>query len=408
METRAALLARTLAQSGHCRVSMVVGNFGQPWNIHFENIEFSIYQPLLRPAIENVSRFYKRKWFPVLHLDHRDILLFWHLPLAILYRLLPAWIGTAFWRRRRPDIVCCFGNNSASAQVIADCTRLGIPTVLSIASDDDLSPNYQPSNKCLNDYNTPNWMAHYALENAEHIFVQTESQLRDLESRFGRTGKIIRNPVAIATDSPLHWPTRSERDTVLWIGRSDTFHKRPLLFLDLARRCPDLTFVMIVNRTDANVFDTLLCDRPDNLTIIEQVPHSEIWNYYQRARVFVSTSAYEGFPNTFLQCAVAGVPVASLEVDPDGILVGRDCGLLANGSMERLTDNIRKLWTDQELAESYARTFHHFALENHSLDSQVARFDTLLCQAIDTPLRYPPIPWWKAPFQRFVRRRGVS
>lgn len=405
METRAALFGRGLARCGRWRVRFVVSDFGQPARTRHEGIDFDIYQPLHQQASANVNpRFARRKWFPAVNLDRRDLALFWQIPLLALFRLLPALFFPLYWRRRRADVVCCFGNNVLTAQTIADCRRLGIRTVLCIASDDDISADYAPGDPGLNDYCTPRWMAHYALENADHVFVQTESQLRALESRFGRSGALIRNPVRIAADDPSRWPPRSQRDLVLWIGRADTFHKQPLLLLELAKRCPDLSFLMIMNRTHADVFDAVQAQRPPNLTVVERVPHRDIWDYYRRARVFVSTSAYEGFPNTFLQCAVAGVAVASLAVDPEGILSRHGCGLLAAGSLDRLERDVRALWSDAELAERHALTFHRFALEHHGFDSQVERFEALLQQAIAAPPLAPPLPWWRLPRRRFVRR----
>lgn len=404
METRAALLARGLARSGRWQVRVVVNDFGQPKRVRIEGIEFDVYQPLHRRASDNVNpRFARRKWFPVLNLDRRDLALVWQIPLLLVFRLLPGWLCPLFWRRRRADITCCFGNNGISAQIVADCRRAGMRTVLCIASDDDLSPDYRPGDESLNDYRTPKWMAHYALENADQVFVQTEGQLRALESRFGRRGELIRNPVDIAADGPSRWPARATRDAILWIGRSDTFHKQPLLLLDLARRCPDLPFLMVMNRTHEDVFAKVLAERPANLTVVERVPHRDIWDYYRRARVFVSTSAYEGFPNTFLQCAVAGVPVASLAVDPEGILSRHGCGLLAGGSLDKLEQDVRALWSDTEFAERHALTFHRYALAHHGLESQVERFESLLKKVINGPLRSPPMPWWRKPRQRFVR-----
>ena len=120
--------------------------------------------------------------------------LLWHMP------LLPysAFCQPGFFRSSGgaaiSDVACCFGNNGMSAQVIADCRRLGIRTVLCIASDSDLAPDYRPGDHGLNDYNTPKWMAHYALENADHVFVQTEFQLRALAERFGRRGETDPQP----------------------------------------------------------------------------------------------------------------------------------------------------------------------------------------------------------------------
>lgn len=194
METRAALFARGLAASGRWRVRFVVNDYGQPDVVSHERIEFRLYQPWYLRASENVNpRFARRNWFPALNLDRRDWALLWQIPLLGLYRLLPAWPYPIFWRRRHAEVVCCFGNNAISAQVIADCSRLRIKTVLCIAADSDLAPNYLPGDRTLNDYSTPKWMAHYALENADHIFVQAESQQRALENRFGRSGELIRN-----------------------------------------------------------------------------------------------------------------------------------------------------------------------------------------------------------------------
>ncbi len=408
METRAALIGRGLLKTGGWQVRFVVNHFNQANRTEHEGILFDVYQPMHSRASENINpRFMKRKWFPSLSLDKSDLFLIWQIPIMAIFRLFPAWCFSVFWRRRASDVVCCFGNNGTSAQVIADCSRLGIRTVLCIASEDDLSNEYVPGDYSLNDYNTPKWMAHYAIENANQIFVQTENQLQRLESYFGRHGELIRNPVQIAEVDPEQWPERSKRDIILWIGRSDTFNKRPLLLLDMAKRCPDLPFLMIVNTSHVEVFETLLAECPANMTIIERVPHKEIWDYYRRARVFVNTSVYEGFPNTFLQCAVTGVPVTSLAVDPEGILSQQGCGLLAEGSSDKLERDIRSLWSDAALAQHYALTFHQYALKNHGLTGQVNRFSELLKKVVDAPLRSPPLSWWRRPFHRFVRRTEI-
>jgi glycosyltransferase involved in cell wall biosynthesis len=404
METRAALLGRGLAATGRWAVSFVVESFGQPSFVRREGIDFHTYRPVYRPAARNVyPRFRRRRWFPALNLDRRDLSLVWQIPLVLLFRLFPPLFFPLYWRQRRPDVVCCFGNNDLSAEVIADCHRLGVRTVLCIAADIDVSADYRPEDLTLNDYSVPKWMGHYALETADHIFVQTEHQRRALAERFGRKGQVVRNPVAISADDPDRWPAREDRDVVLWIGRSDTYHKQPLLFLELALRCPDIPFLMVVNNKHADVFETLQSRRPPNLTIVERVAHKDIWDYYRRARAFVSTSAYEGFPNTFLQCAAAGVPVASLAVDPEGVLTQHGCGLLANGSLDALEAAVRSLWESPDLAERYARTFHAYALSHHGMDGQVRRFDALLQEVVATPLPRPT-PWWRLPRRRFVRR----
>lgn len=406
METRAALLARFLAQNKEWRIRFIVGDFGQPSCVQLEDIEFHIYQPFhQRVSIKRLRNKRKRDGMNLSLWYYLQVIL--RLPFLVPFHFLPGIFYPNFWRSRKADIVCCFGNNYISTQVIADCHRLGIKTVLCIASDSDLAIDYQPDEKGLNDYMTPKWMAHYTLDTVDHIFVQTEYQQELLKTRFNRNAELIRNPVDIAKYSPTNWPNRSTRDIILWIGRSDTFHKQPLLLLELARRCPELPFLMIVNKTHAAVFDAIQTQKPHNLTVIESVPHPEIWHYYRRARVFVSTSAYEGFPNTFLQCAVSGVPIASLQVDPEEILSQQGCGLSASGSLEKLESNIRLLWEDTDLAEHYALTFYQYALSHHRLDSQANRFGMFVQKIIDTSHPKLPLPWWRFTSCRFVRKMEI-
>jgi glycosyltransferase involved in cell wall biosynthesis len=251
-------------------------------------------------------------------------------------------------------------------------------------------------------------MAWYAINTADFIMVQTERQRELLKDNFDRTGTVIKNPVAVSDDARRRWIKREEREFVLWVGRSDTFHKRPLLALDLARSCRELDVVMIVNRTNREVFEAIQRDRPANVRIVEHVPHDEIWDYYRRARVFISTSAYEGFPNTFLQAAVCGAPVVSLNVDPEEILASRGCGLLADGDFVRFVDYVKALWGNQALAESYANTFYEYVCDHHDLDVQVRRFESMLSRVIAAPAASVVPGCRRKPFSRFVARTEQS
>lgn len=401
METRAALFGRGLAASERWRLGFVVSDFGQPFVTRHENIDFHIYQTVYRRAGRNVfPRLRKRRWFPILNLDRRDLALLWQIPLIATWLALPAVFFPRFWRRLRPDVVCCFGNNAQSAEVIADCRQLGIKTILCIASDIDISPDYRPGNRESNHYGMPKWKGYYSLANAGTIVVQTEAQQAALMRYFGRESTLIRNPVHISLQDPNHWQPRGEREFVMWIGRSDDFDKRPTLFLDLARSCPQLRFLMIVSRTDESVFLSLQSACPKNLTILEHVPAAEIWEYLARARIFVNTSKFEGFPNSFLQCAVMGVPVVSLEVDPDGILTRHGCGLLANGSADVMRQAVTKLWADAEQAEALAVAFHGYVLANHEAGGRTRDFAACLAAATAAPLPQRP-PWWMR-LRRFV------
>lgn len=379
METRASLFGRGLASTGRWRLSFVVSDFGQPFVTRHEGVDFRIYQPTYRRAGRNVfPRLRKRRWLPILNLDRRDLGLLWQIPLIAAWLALPALFFPRFWRTLKPDVVCCFGNNVRSAEVIADCRRQGIRTILFVASDKDISPDYRPGNRALNHYGMPKWKGHYALATADQIIVQTEAQRTALLSHFGRDSVLIRNPVHISPDDPQHWLPRDQREFVLWIGRTDEFNKRPMLFVELARDCPGLAFLMIIARTNEASFLALSQACPNNLRVVEHVRQHEIWEYLRRARVLVNTSRFEGFPNTFLQSAVMGVPIVSLEVDPDSMLDLHGCGVCARGDLRAMREAVLDLCGNGPRADALAATSHWYILERHAAERRIAEFETCL------------------------------
>lgn len=395
METRAALFGRGLAATKRWRVKFVVGDFSQSFVTRHEGIDFLIYQPVYRQAGRNVfPRLRKRRWFPVLNLDRRDLDLLWHIPLIAAWLALPALFFPRFWRALKPDVVCCFGNNALSAEVIADCRRTGIRTILCIASDKDISPDYRPGNRARNHYGMPKWKGHYSLVHADRIAVQTEDQREALRRHFGRDAALIRNPVAVSAGDPQRWLPRAEREFVLWIGRTDDFNKRPMLFLELARDCPDLQFVMIASRTDDAVFRALEQACPANLRIVGHLPPQKIWDYLHRARVLVNTSKFEGFPNAFLQSAVMGVPIISLEVDPDGMLANHGCGICAAGDPRTIREAVVKLCEDGTRADALAETCHRHVLERHEAGDRIAEFEACIRETAAAESGPGRLPWW--------------
>lgn len=401
METRAALFGRGLAALGRWQVCFVVSDFGQPFVTHHEGIDFRIYQPTYRRAGRNVfPRLRKRRWFPVLNLDRRDLDLVWQMPLIAAWLALPALFFPRFWRKMKPAAVCCFGNNAQTAEVIADCRRAGIRTLLCIASDKDLSPDYRPGNRERNHYGMPKWKGHYALTHADCIVVQTETQREALKRHFGRDAVLIRNPVHVSPDDPRRWLPRAQREFVLWIGRADDFNKRPMRFLELARDCPELQFVMIASRSDEAVFRALEQACPPNLRILDHVPAHEIWDWQRRARVLVNTSKFEGFPNTFLQSAAAGVPIVSLEVDPDGMLARHGCGVCAAGDAPKMREAVVKLCADGARADALAEACHRYALERHEAGGRIAELAACIAEQAAGP--GPDRPPLRALLRRFA------
>lgn len=320
---------------------------------------------------------------PWLGLRHWRADLLWRLPL-LLAGGLPGL--RRLYERPRPDAscalgppdletVCIFGVNDRSACAVAAARRRGLPSVLFVACDHDLSAEYRRGFRHRGPYGEHGHLCRYAIENATAIVVQTAAQRGWLRERFGREGALIRSPIALPAESE----PKGERRYALWIGRADTVQKRPDLCLELARARPEIAFRMILNRgLEKGLFERLVAQAPANVEILEQVPYAEIDACFHAAAVLVSTSVLEGFPNVFLQAGRHGVPILSWQSDPDGFLVREGCGIVAGGRMERMIAGLRELWSDKAAAATMGRSCRRHVETWHGLEGRTDELVALL------------------------------
>jgi glycosyltransferase involved in cell wall biosynthesis len=88
------------------------------------------------------------------------------------------------------------------------------------------------------------------------------------------------------------------------------------------------------------------------------VHYRESGGLFDRAKVFLNTSSIEGFPNTFLQAWIRGVPVVTF-FDPDGLVQRVPLGRVAQ-SLDDMREAIRGLLeidVDRQLLGRRAREF---------------------------------------------------
>jgi glycosyltransferase involved in cell wall biosynthesis len=104
------------------------------------------------------------------------------------------------------------------------------------------------------------------------------------------------------------------------------------------------------------------------VTFYDGVPWGESDRLFSQAKLFVNTSTFEGFPNTFVQAALHCVPILSWRVNPDSVLTTHRIGACADSSFERLVEETGRFADDEELrreagdrARRYAETHHDVA-----------------------------------------------
>jgi glycosyltransferase involved in cell wall biosynthesis len=219
----------------------------------------------------------------------------------------------------------------------------------------------------LNKHKFLAWLYKRAIRGASVLITQNQDDASGIRRLYGV------EPVVIPNAHKLGRPLGDRDDHILWVARSAGF-KNPYLFIKLAEAIPELNFRMICPRAfDDHDYDRLkaAAQKIKNLEFIDGVSFFEVEKYFSRANMFVNTSDNEGFPNTFVQAAKAGVPIVSYKVNPDDFLIKYDCGRCAGGDFNKLTEMVRRLAADRQLNKSLGENAFKYAFECHNIDQIV-------------------------------------
>ncbi|MCA9075423.1 MAG: glycosyltransferase family 4 protein [Planctomycetaceae bacterium] len=388
-ETRAWTFAKGLATSGSVDVRFIVRTDSprQPFRqdgvdvIPMEDRIYSLYESVGK-CIERSSR------FPGVRLRRWENKLVWQVPVLATYRILAGrsrdpWRADPFYTEQPVDVFCTFGVQANSARVIAAAHDSHRKAVLVIGSDGDLDERYTPGSSYVSPYGDVGSVCHAIIQRADAIVAQTEKQQQLLQDRFCRESTLVANPIDFDSwdagrRSTLPDGTTCDLDRyVLWVGRAESVHKRPLLLLEVARLCPEVNFLMVLNPRDRTVEERVRRDAPANVKIVSQIPFDLMPAVFDHATVFVSTSSLEGFPNVFLQAAATGVPIVSLEVG-DEFLKTSKSGFCTHGDLPRMAEHVRCLWTDLVTSTQRPRGGRDYVSAEHGLQTQTARLEAVL------------------------------
>lgn len=204
----------------------------------------------------------------------------------------------------------------------------------------------------------------WALHQAAHVICQTQEQRVMLRRTERLDALVLPNllplPAPLLEDAP--------RDIVIWAGEAWEW-KQPEYFLRLALTITGQSFTMIAMPRHADYFERLVGKTRDvpSVGFENSVPYSEMPGFFSRAKLLINTSRYEGFPFSFTQALAYGVPVASLNVDPDGILEKHQIGVCAHGSEIRLNQDVSDLVTYERQRKRFSENAYNYAKANHNI-----------------------------------------
>ncbi len=288
------------------------------------------------------------------------------------------------------DVFCTFGVQTTSATVIASAHAAGKKCVLVLGSDGDLDPKFLSDPDYVNPYGDRASVCRFILDQADAIVCQTSEQQRLLKERFHRDGVVIENPIdleefdrriaqasggrpppdALANSNTPRTDHRPSRP-VLWIGRAEAIHKRPMLAVDIARQLPGIPFILVMNPRDPAEEARVRAAAPPNVTIRDHVPPPEMPRLMASSLALLNTSSLEGFPNTFLQAGAARIPVVSLVVG-ERFLEESQAGVCCHGDLDRAAGAIQEYSKDESLRTRTGERGRSYVEQHHSADARTA------------------------------------
>jgi len=327
------LLGQALVRRGH-NVSMVVWDYGQIDNAEWEGIRvFKAYRP--------------KAGLPMLRFIH------------------PRWTG--MWSaltRADADLyyTSCAGMHVGLVALF--CRRFGKRFVFRAASDTDCDRS-----RLLVRFARDRWLYAYGLRRADAILVQSALQAETLAHHYGLAGRVA----GMLVEKP---PPDTVRDIeLLWVSNIRQV-KRPDLILELAERMPEVKIHMVGGPLPGD--EALFRDVRDaaaakaNVTFHGRLSYRDANHLYGRAKVLVNTSDVEGFPNSYLQAWIRGVPVVTL-IDPDGVIQREGLGVAASSAAE-IPDAIGRLLRDPAVWKAAGDRCRAFMAREYGEDKVLAAY----------------------------------
>ncbi len=217
------------------------------------------------------------------------------------------------------------------------------------------------------------WLYRRGLARVDRIVAQNPFQIESCRRNHKRDATLIPSCYELPKEAK---PGNGDR--VLWVGTIHSY-KRPHWLLDIAERLPERRFVVIGGpsvggeRLKPGYYEEVR-DRAAHLPNVEFtgfLPLAQVEPWFDRARLLVSTSVYEGMPNVFLQAWARAVPtVATVDVGAPVNTVFADA--------EQGAAKVEALLSDTALWNHASSDSLAYFERNHSSSEVLARYARLL------------------------------
>lgn len=203
---------------------------------------------------------------------------------------------------------------------------------------------------------------------AKGIAVTTPSMAKSIAGRFPSAAKqtyVIPNYVDTDKFSPEE---KGERDIdILFVGRIEP--QKNLESLLTAVSGIKAKVVIIGQGSQRRPLMERFMALGDAVSWLDPAPHQQLPSYFNRARLYVQPSFYEGHPKTILEAMACGLPVIGADQPGISDLIRHgENGWLCKNDPESIRAAITHLLERPDLAKKLGRNARSYVLEHCSLD----------------------------------------
>lgn len=267
----------------------------------------------------------------------------------------------------RPDVIYQRVGCAHTGIGVLYAKRSGCKMVWHIAGDMEVIPyQFKPSRTIMFRYVDKKFLE-YGIKHSKHIIAQTENQAKLLQTYYRRS------PTAIINNFhpfPKEEIKKFSPVKIVWIANFKPL-KQPEHFIRLAKDLQGesgVQFIMVgalqgTKSWRERLFGDIKGLR--NLKYLGALTQEEVNSILASSHIFVNTSKWEGFPNTFIQSWMRKVPVVSLQVNPDRIFDNEEIGFHSR-TYETLKKDVRRLIRNPGLREEMGTKAQTYAFSMHS------------------------------------------
>ncbi len=201
----------------------------------------------------------------------------------------------------------------------------------------------------------------YLVRKSDYIILQHSDQKLKVKSV---KGKVVIFP-NIFNFNKLPVVDKPSKDYYIQVGTINVVKGSESLYQlinEVDKKCMIMIVGQPIDRKSRKIYKHL--GKVKNVTLKGRVKHSETMRLIANAKALINTSSFEGFPNIFLEAWATGVPVVSLNVNPEDIINKYQLGICCDGSLTKMKNCIESDETagiDRQGLIRYVSEFHDFA-----------------------------------------------